>query len=131
MLCNQQLVVYEVRGFQSAGSPFHMEVMALLMAMEQAVLRRIGECQFLRDSKLLVDTFNPKTNQKAIQVVDWRCYAELNRIALILKSHPKYCCRLIPREVNTQAHLLANRARVGQFNYTGFTLPSFSDCCSF
>lgn len=87
----------------------------MLMAVKQAVAMRIKECIFLTDSWLLVETFDPKRKLQPLQAADWRSYVELMQIANILRSNPHYCCRFIPREDNTKAHLLANRARLEQF----------------
>lgn len=122
-----QLIRYEVRSFKRAVLPFHMEVLALLMAVKQAEYMSISKCRFYTDSKLLVETFDPVRKFLPLQSADWRSYAELSQIGMILKANPLYYCVLKTREENEMAHLLANWARKKQADYVGFTFPLFSE----
>lgn len=126
MELDRELVRYETNCFQRAISLFHMEVTALLMAVKQAALMQVGECQFFTDSKILVDSLDPARKMLPLQAADWRSYTQLLQIALILKTYPLYRCIHVKREENAKAHLLANWARREQAHYVGFTFPTFS-----
>ncbi|XP_078164475.1 uncharacterized protein LOC144559336 [Carex rostrata] len=120
------LIGYELNPFVKATSPFHMETIALLMAIQNAVNWRIEECVFYTDSETLVKLLASDSYTQALQAVDWRSYSELMRVVLLLKSNAHYRCVFIPREDNLVAHQLANVARSGQFYYKGYTYPLFS-----
>lgn len=121
------LIRYELQHFGNAISPFHMEVIAVLMAVKYVVFMQIQECIFLTDSKLLVDALDPTRRLQPLLTADWRSYSELMQLANFFRKYKKFGCRFIPREDNKEAHQLANRARREQFNYWGHTFPIFPD----
>lgn len=120
------LTRYEVRGFDKAISPFHMEAMALLLAIEGAVAHQIEKCVFYTDSLVLADMLQPQRRMRSILEADWRSYTVLARIAKYLITFSSYCCCFISREDNQQADHLANLARTENFAIVGFTFPTFA-----
>lgn len=56
--------------FDRAVSPFHMETIALLMAIQAAATLEIENCVFMSDSELLVSTLHPKTSTETLQPAD-------------------------------------------------------------
>lgn len=125
LMSQQRLTRYEFKYFSTATSPFHMEAMALLMAIEGTIAQQIQCCIFLTDSQLLADTFDSTSKLRPLIAADWRSYTLLAQIGMLLKQYPLYSCAYIPREENEQAHRLPNLARLNQLNYKGYTFPLF------
>ena len=117
---------YEILNFDKAVSPFHMEAMALLIAIEGTLSLGIESCSFLTDSQLLADMFDVKRKLEPLCAADWRSYSTLIRIKHHLNRQRSYCCYYISREENHQADKLANLARIEQLKAVGFTFQLFS-----
>lgn len=123
----QQLVRCELRFFEKGMSPLHMEIMAVLMAIQAAAQLLIPNCTFYTDSELLVRALNSNSASHTLHVVDWRSYTELVHISRLLKMNSGYRCEFIKREENLRPHKLANLARSGHVSYIGSTFPLFSN----
>lgn len=119
------LLQYELQHTPCASSAFHSEVLALLIAMIAAQDNQLENCTFLSDCEQLVISLHPTRRSQALQAIEWRAYTALARISQIMIVQPGYSCHFIPREDNVQAHHLANRARIDQFSYVGYTYPLF------
>lgn len=114
-----QLNKYGLEYKSNATSPFQMEATALLMGIQAATEMQLQHSVFRTDYEMLVRLFQPGTQMKMLQAADWRAYSQLVRTSRLLMLYPFYSCR----EENERAHQIANRARIMQFSYTGYTYP--------
>lgn len=54
---------------------------------------------------------------------DWRAAKELLEIWRMFKQNAQFTCQQIPRSQNGLADRLANKGRLNEGQYTGFTFP--------
>ena len=98
-------VVAEAMRFLGHGTNNVAEYTALIIGLEEARRHGVEDLEIRMDSKLVVEQMNGKWKMKA---------AHLRPLALeagaLLASFPKRLIRHIPREQNTIADALANRA---------------------
>lgn len=71
------LVKYEILNKQNAVSPFQMEVIALLHAVQAVVQLGLTHCVFYIDVKLLTDSLRQPVMLHNLLAPDWRVYGEL------------------------------------------------------
>lgn len=121
-----QLYKYGLKYKSNATSPFQMEATALLMGIQAAAEMQLQHCVFKTDSEILARMFQPGTQMKMLQAADWRAYSILVKVSRMLMFYPFYSCEHIHREDNVTAHQIANRARIMQVSYTGYTYPLFA-----
>lgn len=125
--CKEELIRYEIIYKDDAVSPFQMEVIALLSAMQAVVALGIRQCSFRTDSEILANTFRPGKRLQQVGAADWRAYSQQVQIANLLAANQLFSCAYIAREENQRTDQLANQAQVEKMTYVGFTFPLFPD----
>lgn len=118
---NEGLVQYGLKHFE-AYSPFQMEAMALVLAMQGVRDKQISACTFYSDSEEICHILNSSEKPKT---VDWRAYWEVETLGQMRDECKGFTYVHINREGNSRAHKLAILARTGRFSYQGYTFPFF------
>lgn len=57
--------------------------------------------------------------------LDWHAHREVFQTWELLRGLQNFMCGYTSRELNAEAHELANLGRKEKFEYEGFTLPKF------
>ncbi|KAJ4761696.1 RNA-directed DNA polymerase (reverse transcriptase)-related family protein [Rhynchospora pubera] len=103
-----------------ASSPLATELLALRLAIQEAVRANLGKCTFYTDCYQLQQVIEGKI---PVHTMPWEIFHDVSDLLLSLRGNQGFTCMHCPRDKNEEAHCLANYARAHLVNYTGFTFP--------
>ncbi|KAJ4814221.1 RNA-directed DNA polymerase (reverse transcriptase)-related family protein [Rhynchospora pubera] len=116
------LIQYHMHDVQ-ANSPFHAELLALRMAVNEVAALGYREACFLSDCLQLCNIVN---GISGLDAVEWQLYSEVLDVIASIKGEFGFHCIYVGREDNQLADGLAKYARINRVSNLGFTFPSYS-----
>ncbi|KAJ3705432.1 hypothetical protein LUZ61_009137 [Rhynchospora tenuis] len=100
-------------------SPFHGELNAVVLAVRAVQMEGFQHCVFHLGCQILCKLLNGKAGLDAIP---WQCFSQaLDAVEAFKRSD--FSCVYCPRNLNVQAHCIANYARKNLLDFQGFTFP--------
>ncbi|KAJ3688396.1 hypothetical protein LUZ61_017560 [Rhynchospora tenuis] len=105
-------------GFGVCSSPFQSELQAMQLAIKILRDHQMQGCIFYTDCQLLCRLLN---GENVLDAIPWQCFFQAQELTQVFRAN-HFSCVFINRDLNHEAHNLANYARRNRIDFQGTLL---------